>query len=157
MKWILVDGYSVIHSWPQLRKLAGKSLAKQRDVLIRVLRQYGDHCGCRVTVVFDGYAAKHRPDVQEPVAGVEVMFSGAGQTADDVIERMVGTSESPGQITVITSDNLERQTVESVGAGSMSAEMFELEARTALRELEQLVRRHGRSQQWGGLRERFEG
>ncbi|MEI6084202.1 MAG: NYN domain-containing protein [Verrucomicrobiota bacterium] len=155
-RWILVDGYSVLHFWPRLRKLAGRSLQQQRDALLSVLRQYGDATARRITVVFDGYAAKHKPEQNEPTPGLEVIFSTAGKTADDVIERLVATTDRPGNITVITSDNLERQTVETLGANSLSCELFEREITDALGELARLVREHSRPRRLGSLRSRLE-
>jgi len=155
-RWILVDGYSVLHFWPRLRKLAGRSLQQQRDALLSVLRQYGDATDRRITVVFDGYAAKHKPERNEPPPGLEVIFSDAGKTADDVIERIVATADRPGNITVVTSDNLERQTVETLGAQSLSCELFEQEITDALGELARLIREHSRPRRLGSLRQRLE-
>ena len=154
-RWILVDGYSVLHFWPRLRKLAGRSLETQRAALIHVLQQYGDATDCRVTVVFDGYGAKHKPDKAEPTPGLEVVFSDAGKTADDVIERLVGTAERPGNIRVVTSDNLERRTVETLGAQSVSTELFEAEVTAALGALERLVREPSRTRRLHSLRQHF--
>ena len=131
-QWVLVDGYSVIHNWLQLRLLMGNSLDHQRQALIHVLRQFADHSGRRVTVVFDGYAAKHKPDGALPAAGVEIIFSSSGKTADDVIERLVGQAAHPDQIVVVTSDNQERRTVETLGAVSQSSELFEQEVQREL-------------------------
>jgi len=142
--WVIVDGYSVMHAWPKLRKLAGRSLEQRRNVLVRVLRQYADQSGRRVTLVFDGYAAKHKPEVDEPSHGVEVLFSEKGKTADDVIERLVARTEHREQILVVTSDNMERHTVESLGAQSVSGEAFEAEVESALQELARTVRQHAR-------------
>jgi predicted RNA-binding protein with PIN domain len=145
-RWVLVDGYSVLHTWPVFltRKARARTLAGKRDALISLLRQYADHTGHRVTVVFDGYGAKHKPESNEPTAGIEVVYSDKGRTADDVIERFVGQSEWPGNILVVTSDNLERHTVESLGAQSMSAELFAAEADAALRELAKSVHVYSR-------------
>jgi predicted RNA-binding protein with PIN domain len=156
-RWILVDGYSVIHAWPKLRRAAGRSLEQQRDALVRVLQQFGDAQHGRVTVVFDGYAAKRKPDNIEPTPGVEVLFSETGKTADDVIERLVGLAENRSQILVVTSDKMERHTVESFGAHSVDAELFEVEVRSALGELEALIRQHGRRRRLGSVRHHFEG
>jgi hypothetical protein len=41
-RWILVDGYSVLHAWPKLRRAAGRSLEQQRDALVRVLQRFAD-------------------------------------------------------------------------------------------------------------------
>src|SRR5271170_7942185 len=122
-RWILVDGYSVLHAWPRFttRKSRQMSLQQRREMLVVMLRQYADHHHRRVTVVFDGYAAKHKPEVAEPKRGVEVLFSDKGKTADDLIERLVGQSEHRADMVVVTSDNMERRTVESLGAQSVSA------------------------------------
>lgn len=141
-RWVLVDGYSVLHQWPRLRKIAGRSLEVRRNTLIALLERYADHSGRRVTVVFDAYAAKHRPEDTDRPRGVEVIYSGSGKTADDAIERMVGESEQRRLILVVTSDNVERQVVETLGAQSVSAELFELEVDAELRELERLIRQH---------------
>ena len=156
-QWILVDGYSVLHAWPKLRNAAGRSLEQQRDALVRVLLRFADARHSRVTVVFDGYAAKRRPERNEPTPGVEVLYSESGKTADDVIERLVGQAEERSRILVVTSDNMERRTVESLGAQSMNAELFEIEVTTALGELASLVREHSRRRRLGSVRHHFEG
>ena len=157
-RWVIVDGYSVIHMWPKLRKLVrGRSLEQRRDALVRVLRQFADQSGRRVTVVFDGYAAKRKPEAVEPSHGVEVLFSERGKTADDVIERLVARAEHREGILVVTSDNMERHTVESLGAHSTSAEVFEAEVDSALAELARAVRHHGRRRHIGRVGEQFQG
>jgi uncharacterized protein len=158
-RWVLVDGYSVLHAW---RRFAGKnfrqrSLLQRREALVAVLRQYADHSGRKVTVVFDGYAAKHKPEVSDPAHGIEVLFSEKGKTADDAIERLVGQAEHPGKILVVTSDSLERHTVDSLGAQSMAAEIFEAEVDAAVADLGRLVRSHGRRRKIGVIRDRFDG
>jgi len=146
-RWILVDGYSVLHQWPRLRKIAGRSLETRRNALLALLERYADHGNRRVTVVFDAYAAKHKPETAGRPRGVEVIYSGSGKTADDVIERMVGEAERRSLILVVTSDNIERQVVETLGAQSVSAELFELEVDAELRELERLIRQHSHRRQ----------
>lgn len=155
-RWVLVDGYSVLHAWPRLRKLAGRALEQQRDALVHLLRQYADQTGCRVTVVFDGYAAKRKPAETAPVAGVEVVFSQTGKTADDVIERLVAQTEGRDRILVVTSDSLERHTVESLGAASVAAEVFEADVAGALQDLERQIRHHSRTRWLGSIREEFD-
>lgn len=143
-RWVLVDGYSVLHFWPRWRRHTGRRLAQQRDALIALLRQYSDATGHRVTVVFDGYAARHKPDPPEPTPGLEVLYSDTGKTADDVIERLVAEADRPANILVVTSDHLERHTVETLGAHSQSCAAFEQEVEAALGELARQVRQHTR-------------
>ena len=157
-RWILVDGYSVLHAWKRFatRKTRALSLHQRREALVKLLRQFADHRGWRVTVVFDGYAAKHKPEGEEPSHGVEVVFSERGKTADDVIERMVAEDGRKTQIEVVTSDNVERRTVEAMGAHSTSAEFFEAEVDAALQGLAGLVRQHSRRRRVGVVRDRWE-
>ena len=154
-RWILVDGYSVMHTWKRFatRKSRASSLQQRREELIRSLRQFADHSGQRVTVVFDGYAAKHKPEGEELSSGVEVVFSNRGKTADDAIERMVSEATDRTRIQVVTSDNVERGTVEAMGAESMSAELFEAEMESVLWDLSGAVQQHSRRRRIGAVRE----
>ncbi|HUI06538.1 MAG TPA: NYN domain-containing protein [Verrucomicrobiae bacterium] len=157
-RWILVDGYSVLHAWKRFatRKARALSLGQRREMLVKLLRQYADHSGRRVTVVFDGYAAKHKPEGSEPTQGVETVFSERGKTADEAIERLVARAEYKARILVITSDTMERRTVEAMGAQSLSAEVFESEVDAALQGLAGLVRQHSRRRRIGTVRDRWE-
>jgi uncharacterized protein len=156
--WVLVDGYSVLHAWSRFaaKSFRQRSLQQRREALIALLRPYADHPGRRVTVVFDGYAAKHQPEATEPTHSVEVLFSERGKTADDMIERLVGEAADRGKILVVTSDNMERHTVESMGALSMAAEVFEAEVDRAATDLGRLVRSHGRRRRIGSVRDSFD-
>jgi uncharacterized protein len=157
-RWILVDGYSVLHAWKRFatRKSRALSLRQRRETLVKLLGQFADHSGHRVTVVFDGYAAKHKPEGNEPSHGVEVVYSERGKTADDAIERLVAQAEHKAAIQVVTSDNMERHTVESMGAHSVSAELFEAELDGALQGLAGLVRQHSRRRRAGTMRDHWE-
>jgi predicted RNA-binding protein with PIN domain len=157
-RWILVDGYSVLHAWKRFgtRKTRGWPLEQRRDALVKLLRSFADHTGQRVTVVFDGYGAKHKPDANEPTHGVEVVFSERGRTADDAIERLVARAEDKARIEVVTSDTMERRTVESMGAHSLSAEFFEAEVDAALHGLAGLVRQHSRRRRISAVWDRWE-
>src|SRR5579862_3203369 len=150
-RWILVDGYSVLHTWSRFltRKARQSSLQQRRETLVGLLRQYADHSRRRVTVVFDAYAAKHKVGEKEPAQGVEVLFSERGKTADDVIERLVAQAPVKDEILVVTSDNAERGTVEAMGAQTTSAEAFEMDVEAMLRDLAGAVRLHTRRRPLG--------
>jgi len=124
-------------------------------MLTRLLQQYADQTGHHVTVVFDGYGSKQKLAPVVTGAGIEVIFSDPGKTADDVIERLVAQAAQRQQIRVVTSDNVERQVVEGLGAASISAEGFEQECRIVMRELDGTVRSHGYRPCLGRLGERF--
>ena len=55
---ILVDGYSLLHNWPELAAGAPRHSEPARDALVEMLTQYQDACGTPVTVFFDGAGAR---------------------------------------------------------------------------------------------------
>jgi predicted RNA-binding protein with PIN domain len=73
-----------------------------------------------VAVVFDGQGGKVSEET-EP-GGIQIFYSGSGQTADDVIERLVAKYGTENEITVATDDLLEQQTAITFGAQCVSAE-----------------------------------
>ncbi len=119
---ILVDGYSILHQWPEFRPLLRKSLAAARQALIHLMTQFQDCRGGKITVVFDGRSIPRGGDGIR--TQVQIIYSKDGQTADAVIERLVGQSAHPQQFLVATDDYAEQNLVESCGAHSLSADGF---------------------------------
>jgi len=121
-QYLLVDGHSVIFAWPELRRLHGRRTSLARDALIKKLRDYQDWTGIRVVLVFDGKGSNvsHEAEPHE----IQVMYSRKGQTADAIVERLVSKYAEHFDVTVATSDSLERQTVISFGATSISPGML---------------------------------
>ena len=119
---ILVDGYSILHQWDELKSARLRSLAAGREALILFLTKFHDNHGGKLTVVFDGRS------VPRSGAGVKtdigILYSREGETADAVIERMVGQSPHPQNFLVATDDHAEQNTVESLGASAISADGF---------------------------------
>lgn len=121
---ILVDGFSLLHSWPGLAPGRPRHTAAARDELVHVLTQYRDACGTPVTVIFDGAGASRGTPAAKPPAGVEVIYSRRGQTADDLIERVTHRLRPYGEVLVVTDDHAERETVLSLGGMASSCENF---------------------------------
>ena len=120
MRYLLVDGHSAIFAWEDLRKLHARRSASARDELIRRLTAYQDATGVRVVAVFDGKGDVAN-EAGEP-GGIQVFYSGAGQTADDIVERLVAKYASKHEMSVATDDHMERQTAETFGAIAISTE-----------------------------------
>jgi predicted RNA-binding protein with PIN domain len=129
---ILVDGYSLLHSWPELAAGKPRHSAAAREELIHVLTRYQDAIGTPITIFFDGSGAP--PDVpkNESRHHVEVLFSKAGQTADDMIERAAHRFQPYGEVLAITDDNAERDTVIALGGSASSCSNFISEIENAL-------------------------
>lgn len=122
MRYLIVDGHSVIFAWAELRSLHQRRTASARDELVRRLTQYQDATGIHVVVVFDGRGVK-QGDATEP-GGIQVFYSKTGQTADTIVERLCARYAQEHDLTVATDDHMERQTALSFGASTISSEML---------------------------------
>jgi len=120
MRYLIVDGHSVIFAWPELRKLHDRRTALAREDLVKRLTEYQDASGVRVVVVFDGKGAQAGEDTNP--GGIQIFYSAAGQTADSIIERLAAKYAATYEITVATSDHLEQTTAMSFGAMTITAE-----------------------------------
>jgi len=139
---ILVDGYSLLHSWPELAPGKPRHSPAAREELIAVLTQYHDACGTPVTVVFDGAGSKRQADEPPSTDAVEILFSRVGQTADQMIERAAHRLKEFGEVLVVTDDSAERGTVSGLGGMTSSCENFKHTIRGALDEMESALRHY---------------
>ena len=119
-RYLVVDGHSVIFAWPELRKLHQRRPVLAREALIKRLRDYQDWTGVRVVAVFDGTGTRVT-EVSEP-QDLHIFYSKRGQTADTIIERLASKYAARFDLTVATSDSMERQTVHASGADWISPE-----------------------------------
>lgn len=142
---VVVDGYNVVHAWPELKRLlSGASLEAARDRLIERLSVFAMVAGAEVTVVFDAHHSTARTNTEELVEGVHVLFTRKGHSADHAIERIAyDASQAGDMITVATSDRFQRDLVRGMGGAVISA--LELERRVIDSE-EELTRRVKRYQ-----------
>ncbi len=141
---ILVDGYSLLHNWPELARGRARHSAAARDELIRRLTLYQDASGTPVTVFFDGASG---PTGRRPAAStsaVEVLYSRKGQTADQMIERAVHRFGPYGEVLAVTDDHAERDTVISLGGSASSCWNFIETVERALAELDDDIKHHNR-------------
>jgi len=141
---VIVDGYNVIHAWPQLKRLLGDaSLEAARDKLIDRLSVFGMVAGADVTVVFDAHHSTARSNSQENVEGVHVLFTRKGHSADHAIERIAYEASQVGDvITVATSDRFQRDLVRGMGGAVISAQELERRVIEAEEEMGRRVQRY---------------
>ncbi len=138
---ILVDGYSLLHSWPELAPGKPRHSAAARDELIRVLMLYQDATGTPVTVFFDGSGTTRRA-AADPASEIEVLFSRAGQTADQMIERATHRFQPYGEVLAVTDDVPERETVIAMGGSAASCWNFIQMVQGTLAELQDDIKHH---------------
>ena len=141
---ILVDGYSLLHSWPELAPGRARHSAAAREALIKRLGSYQDAAGTPVTVIFDGAGPRSgRPNAASSTA-VEVLYSRTGQTADQMIERAVHRFGPYGEVLVVTDDHAERDMVISLGGSAASCWNFIQMVQNALAELDDDIKHYNR-------------
>jgi predicted RNA-binding protein with PIN domain len=142
---ILVDGYSLLYRWPELAPGAARHSERARDALVELLQQYQDSSGTPVTVIFDGQGKRGPRPAAPPGHEVEVLFSGGGRTADDLIERAAHRFQDYGEVLVVTDDFAERDTVAASGALVASCANFISMIDQALTQLQDNLNRHNRA------------
>lgn len=148
---ILVDGYSLLHQWPELAPGQARHSAPARDELIRVLTLYQDAALTPLTIFFDGTAAPPGAPKPHSTRKVEVLFSRRGQTADQMIERAAHRFRPYGQVLAVTDDVAERETVLAMGGLASSCANFIRTVENTLAEQAEDLQTHNRRE-----RRRFE-
>lgn len=119
---ILVDGYNVIRRNASLLALEKKSMAAARDALVAQVAQRYRHTPHRVTVVFDGAAAVEQVLHERRV---RVIYSRAGETADQVIARLAAQANADGREVEMYSDDSEvRSSVAREGGAARSTDQL---------------------------------
>jgi predicted RNA-binding protein with PIN domain len=114
---LVVDGYNVTKTgYGEL------PLAAQRSRLIRGLAALAARTGAEVTVVFDGAT---RPPAMPPVPRlVRVLFSAAGEIADDVIRRLVAAEPEGRPVVVVSTDREVATDVTRAGAYAVASALL---------------------------------
>ena len=102
-----------------------------------MLTLYRDATGTPITIFFDGAGPKRGASADgDSSREVEVLFSHAGQTADEMIERTAHRFQPYGEVLAVTDDNAERDTVIAMGGMASSCDNFIRTVETALAELQ---------------------
>nr|WP_245797833.1 NYN domain-containing protein [Mangrovactinospora gilvigrisea] len=115
---MVVDGYNVTKAgYPTL------PLEKQRLRLLGGLAALAAQSGAEVTCVFDG-ADLGAPVLLAPPRGVRVLFSKAGETADELIRRLVRAEPRGRAVVVVSSDREVADGIRKAGARPVASAML---------------------------------
>jgi uncharacterized protein len=144
---ILVDGYSLLHGWPELAPGKPRHSAAARDELVHMLTCYHDAIGTPITIFFDGSGAPSGVTKSESSRHVEVLFSKSGQTADDMIERATHRFQPYGDVLAVTDDYAERDTVIALGGQATSCVNFIRDLEGTLAEFTDDLKHYNRTEQ----------
>jgi predicted RNA-binding protein with PIN domain len=134
MDRLIVDGYNVIFAWPELAALKDVKLEDARELLIAVMADYAALTRQRVTVVFDSHRRASGEETNEVVSGVEVIFSGRKSSADHVIERLIYQARQGEEVTVATSDAVQRDLALGKGVKTISALLLKVQVEAVMRQ-----------------------
>ncbi len=114
---VLVDGYNVGKSgWPDLE------LAEQRTLTVDAAERLARRFGADVGVVFDGAEVVGGHTVER--RAVRVIYSGADQSADDVLRGEVDRLPVGRHVVVVTNDRQVVGDVRARGANTVASEQF---------------------------------
>ncbi|MEJ5358566.1 MAG: NYN domain-containing protein [Desulfobacterales bacterium] len=127
---LLIDGYNLIRRSPELGRLDREDIARGREALLARLAAYRRLKAHRITVVFDGAGAPPGLPERDRQAGIRVLFSRGGETADQLIAQLA-RREGEGAL-VVTSDAALQRAAASSGAAAVSAEEFAARLELAL-------------------------
>ena len=121
---ILIDGYNLIRSDPDLRIAEAKG--EGVSALLYALRLYRKAKGHRLTLVLD--AGPQPEESRANLEGIPVIYAGHGQSADDVLARLAARHGAGA--TVITNDRelkarCRARGAEVVGAGEFAEKLLE--------------------------------
>jgi predicted RNA-binding protein with PIN domain len=101
---VVIDGYNLLYAIGRLMPRTPRgALEGARRWLLEQLRSRHPP-GADVTVVFDGGAAPPGRKGREDQLDLRVLFS-HGESADDVIERLIQAAPSPASLTVVSDDH----------------------------------------------------
>lgn len=126
-EYLFVDGYNIINSWDNLRKLSDLSLEVAREELIEIMAEYQHFSRIKVIIVFDAHMVKGNSGKKEKIKGVDIVFTKENETADQYIEKTLDDIGRVKTVRVATSDWMEQQIILGRGGIRMSARELEAE------------------------------
>lgn len=125
-EYLIIDGYNVINAWKEFAQLRQTSLEHARELLVAGVSEYAAFKGYKAIVVFDALDVAGAAAV-ETIHGIQVVYTGEGETADSWIERRayeLGHGTDKAKVFVVTSDYAEQINILGAGAYRISAREF---------------------------------
>ncbi len=126
-EFLLVDGYNIIFSWPELKELADDNMDGARIKLLEMLSNYQGIRKCQIIVVFDAYRVQGHVEELIDYQNIRMLYTKEAQTADMYIEKFAHDNQKKYNITVATSDGLQQIIIRGAGSSLLSARELKIE------------------------------
>ncbi|CAI2634979.1 NYN domain-containing protein [Apilactobacillus apinorum] len=140
---LLIDGYNVIGSWPELNKLKLEDrLSDARDALIHTISEYKKYRDVDMKIIFD---AMYVPGLskKDNKYDLDIIWTSKDETADSYIEAYARQKQSRFvQVVVVTSDQAEQWTVFSAGALRISSRELLRDVQRSKKEIKSHVKNY---------------
>ena len=139
-KYLLVDGYNIIHAWQDLKMLISDTKATKeqqsldlegaRFKLLDMMSEYKALKGTEVIVVFDAYNVRGHFTEKMDYLGVHVVYTKEAETADQYIARFTVENSKNLDITVATSDSMIQLIIRGENSKMLTALQLESDYRS---------------------------
>ena len=138
-EYLLIDGYNVLFSWDELKKLADTNIDAARNTLINILCNYQGYKKCELILVFDAYKVKGGIEMVEKINNISIVYTKEAETADMYIEKVTHTLAKDHRVRVVTSDRVEQLIILGNGALRISSRAFFQEVKEAEEEIRRII------------------
>ncbi len=136
-EYLLVDGYNIIHAWPELKEHVKDNMDGARSKLLETLSNYQGIKKCQIMVVFDAYRLEGHQEEVIDYQNIRMVYTKEAQTADQYIEKFAHDNIKKYNIIVATSDGLQQIIVRGAGCFLLSARELKLEIELANEKMQQ--------------------
>jgi predicted RNA-binding protein with PIN domain len=143
-KTLIVDGYNLIYATDRYRKWRESDLEMARIKLIEDLATLEALDSYKVILIFDAAKTSLQSSNHANILGIDVWFTRSGETADQMIERLVYQGELAGEVVVATSDYTQQKVTFKPGVLRKSARELVAEFESTEKELKASSKKGGR-------------
>ncbi len=123
-KYLLIDGYNLVHAWDELKDLASRDINAAADRLMDMISDYSGFTGLNTILVFDAYKLKDHQTEELKYHNIRVVYTKTAETADRYIERYAHENGKRFDIVVVTSDGAEQVIIRGGGCTLQSCRDF---------------------------------
>ncbi len=137
-QYMLIDGYNVVHAWPELHDIANVNLNGAAGRLMDIVSNYAAITGKNVILVFDAYKVPGHAEEEIDYHNIKVVYTKYAETADHYIERYAHDNggKKDRVVTVVTSDGVEQVIIRGEGCVLLSSRDFMEEVKRAEESIE---------------------